>query len=75
MPSELKETTEIPSVSGRYQIGVEYPRDKQERLKKFLGIINMTAGEFAAEALDNEMAARMEDMDDTLRASVLKLIA
>lgn len=58
----------------RYQVGVIYTQDKVNRLKTFLRIINMTASEFTAEALDNEIDARLQAMDEDRRKAVERLL-
>lgn len=58
----------------RYQIGIDYPAQKQDRLKKFCSIINEPVSIFTAQALDNEIQHRLECMDKKKRQAIENLM-
>lgn len=58
----------------RYMIGVDYSDDKRACLKKFTSIIGTNVAKFTAEALDNEIQARLDGMKEDERRAVEHLL-
>lgn len=58
----------------RYQIGLDYSEDKEAKLKRFVSIIGTNVSKFTAEALENEITARLEAMEESERKAIERLL-
>ena len=75
LPKDLQGLKPSTSIRDKLmQINIPYTRAKQDKLKKFCGLIGLSVAKFTSEALDNEIEARLDAMSDKDKKAVRTLL-